>query len=71
MKLEKEKYRYGIINGSVPPYERDVIIKDMSYDILPIQIIAGGTGLNLNILIMFSSQVLILIPQYKNKQFVE
>ena len=46
-KLEKEKYRYGIINGSVPPYERDVIIKDMSYDILLIQIIAGGTGLNL------------------------
>jgi SNF2 family DNA or RNA helicase len=43
----KYNYKVGVIHGSVPQEERSEIIADKSYEILLVQINAGGTGLNL------------------------
>ena len=43
----KYHYKVGEIHGSVPQEERSDIIADNSYEILLVQINAGGTGLNL------------------------
>ena len=46
-KLEKENISTGVINGSVSQEERQSVIHNDSYKVLLIQIVAGGTGLNL------------------------
>jgi SNF2 family DNA or RNA helicase len=43
----KYKYKVGLIHGSISQEDRTDIIRDHSYDILIVQINAGGTGLNL------------------------
>lgn len=40
-------FKVGMIHGSVPHYERQEIISNQDYQVLIIQINAGGTGLNL------------------------
>ena len=42
-----QEHNVGVIYGPTPPEKRSQIIKDKSKEILLIQIIAGGTGLNL------------------------
>lgn len=46
-KMDEKEIDYGIISGSVSINDRNKIIKDESLDVLLVQIIAGGTGLNL------------------------
>ena len=46
-KFKDTPYKFNYINGSVSIDERNKIIADDSIDILAIQIVCGGTGLNL------------------------
>jgi SNF2 family DNA or RNA helicase len=46
-KLNSHNIKTGIINGSISQEERQNIIYDTSYRVLLVQIVAGGTGLNL------------------------
>lgn len=46
-KLKEQKIKYGIISGSVGITERNKIIANKDMQVLLVQIVAGGTGLNL------------------------
>ena len=46
-KLDEKEIDYGIISGSVNINDRNKIIKDETLCVLLVQIVAGGTGLNL------------------------
>ena len=46
-KLQDQKINYGIISGSVTIGERNKIIANKDLKVLLVQIVAGGTGLNL------------------------
>jgi SNF2 family DNA or RNA helicase len=46
-KLEGQSIKYGVISGSVGINDRNKIIADKDMQVLLVQIVAGGTGLNL------------------------
>ena len=46
-KLDEKEIDYGVISGSVSINDRNKIIKDETLSVLLVQIVAGGTGLNL------------------------
>ena len=47
LKLKESNIKLGIISGSVGINERNKMIEDKEMQVLLVQIIAGGTGLNL------------------------
>ena len=46
-KISKNNVSYGIISGAVTISERNKIIENKEHNVLLVQIVAGGTGLNL------------------------